>query len=60
MKGLYREARQGIITNFTGISSPYEVPEKPEAVVDTSRHTIDECVDIVLEKLQDFLKTPEQ
>lgn len=58
VKGLYREARQGIISNFTGISSPYEVPERPEAVVDTSQHTLDECVDIVLESLKDFLENP--
>lgn len=35
-KGLYRKARSGLITNFTGVSSPYEIPKKPEFVVDQS------------------------
>lgn len=35
-KGLYQKARRGEIKEFTGISSPYEVPDNPEAVVDTS------------------------
>ena len=30
VKGLYRKARAGLIPNFTGIDSPYEVPEHPE------------------------------
>src|SRR5690606_18500685 len=34
-KGLYAKARQGVIRNFTGIDSPYEVPERPELVLDT-------------------------
>ena len=34
-KGLYRKARQGIITNFTGISSPYEVPTQAEIVIES-------------------------
>ncbi len=35
VKGLYARARKGEIRDFTGISSPYEVPENPELVVDT-------------------------
>lgn len=35
-KGLYRKARAGVIKQFTGIDSPYEVPENPELVIDTS------------------------
>ena len=38
-KGLYARARQGRIRNFTGIDSPYEVPEQPELVLDTVRET---------------------
>ncbi len=34
-KGLYAKARKGIIPEFTGISDPYDVPEKPEIRVDT-------------------------
>lgn len=35
-KGLYAKARQGLIPEFTGISDPYEVPERPELRIDTS------------------------
>lgn len=56
VKGLYKEARAGKIANFTGISSPYEEPENPDIVVDTSGHTIEECVGIILEGLKFFLE----
>lgn len=36
VKGLYKKARAGLIADFTGISSPYEAPENPEVVIDTS------------------------
>ena len=35
-KGLYAKARKGLVKNFTGISDPYDVPEKPEIRIDTS------------------------
>ena len=35
-KGLYKKARAGEIKEFTGISAPYEPPENPEVVIDTS------------------------
>ncbi len=44
VKGLYRAARKGEIAEFTGITSPYEEPLQPEAVVDTSCKGIEECV----------------
>ncbi|MFU8878707.1 MAG: adenylyl-sulfate kinase, partial [Wenzhouxiangellaceae bacterium] len=47
-KGLYAKARAGVIRNFTGIDSPYEPPESPEAIVDTSKLSVDECVDELL------------
>ncbi|ACV64760.1 adenylylsulfate kinase [Desulfofarcimen acetoxidans DSM 771] len=50
-KGLYEKARQGIIKDFTGISSPYEVPITPELVVDTEELKIEECVDQVINYL---------
>lgn len=43
-KGLYTEARAGKITNFTGISSPYEAPKFPDLVIDTSNLPLDEAV----------------
>ena len=38
-KGLYAKARKGVIKEFTGISDPYETPEKPELRIDTSEGT---------------------
>lgn len=35
-KGLYKKARAGQVSEFTGISSPYEVPENPELVINTT------------------------
>jgi len=52
VKGLYAKARQGLITDFTGISSPYEPPLNPELVVDTGVNSLDECVEQVLNYLQ--------
>jgi bifunctional enzyme CysN/CysC len=51
-KGLYAKARAGVIRNFTGIDSPYEPPEAPEIVVDTSKYSVDECVDELLAYLK--------
>jgi adenylylsulfate kinase len=52
VKGLYKKARQGLINNFTGISSPYEVPENPELSIDTATKSLEECVVQVVEFLQ--------
>lgn len=43
-KGLYKLARAGKVKDFTGISSPYEPPEHPELVLDTSVESLDACV----------------
>ena len=51
-KGLYKKARAGIIANFTGISDPYEAPENPEVVVDTSEETIEQSAEKILEYLR--------
>jgi len=52
-KGLYKKARQGVIPEFTGISSPYEIPENPELVVKTGSKKLDECVDQVISYLEE-------
>lgn len=51
VKGMYRKARLGEITDFTGISSPYEEPDKPELVIETGRLPLDECVAQVINYL---------
>jgi len=48
VKGLYRKARRGELRNFTGIDSPYEVPQEPELRVDTVDRTADEAADLVV------------
>ncbi len=55
VKGLYKKARDGKIPNFTGISSPYEPPLHAEIEVDTSKYTLEEAVEYVLNKLQQYL-----
>lgn len=52
-KGLYEKARKGIIKDFTGISSPYEEPLQPELIVDTEKHSIEECVEQIVQYLKE-------
>ena len=51
VKGLYKKAREGIIKEFTGISSPYEEPATPEIVVNTDQKTVAACVEQVMRYL---------
>ena len=52
VKGLYKRARAGEIKNYTGISSPYEVPENADLIIDTEQETIEDSVSIII----NFLK----
>ena len=52
VKGLYAKARKGLISNFTGISSPFEVPEQPEVRVQTHLNDIDECTNTIINYLK--------
>ena len=45
----------GQIHDFTGVSSPYEIPVSPEITVDTTERSIDACVADILDKLSSFL-----
>lgn len=47
-KGLYAKARAGLIHEFTGIDDPYELPEAPEVVVDSSTLSIDQLANVVV------------
>jgi adenylylsulfate kinase len=53
VKGLYARARAGEVKEFTGISSPYEPPVKPELVVDTGSQLLDICVAQVMALLRE-------
>ena len=52
VKGLYQKARAGEIPEFTGISAPYEEPEKPELVLDNNDKAVDETVAQLVEYLE--------
>ncbi len=51
-KGLYRKARAGEIAEFTGLTSPYEAPEKPEILLDTASSSPDVLVEEILSGLR--------
>jgi len=55
VKGLYKRARAGEIKNYTGIDSPYEVPDNPELVVNTECESLEESITKVI----NFLKSRE-
>lgn len=52
VKGLYAKAREGKISEFTGISSPYEPPLQPELLIDTASKPLEDCVDQVIAYLK--------
>ena len=51
VKGLYKKARAGEINDFTGISSPFEAPVKPDILVKTDEQTPNESIDYLFEQL---------
>jgi adenylyl-sulfate kinase len=51
VKGLYKKAIAGELQHFTGVSDPYEVPEKPDVVVDSEVETVEESVSKILAEL---------
>ena len=52
VKGLYKKARAGEIKNFTGIDSPYEVPENPNIIVNTEKENVDESVEKIFNAIK--------
>ncbi|XP_073404298.1 bifunctional 3'-phosphoadenosine 5'-phosphosulfate synthase 2 isoform X1 [Dendrobates tinctorius] len=53
VKGLYKKARAGEIKGFTGIDSGYEKPDAPELVLKTNLHSVNECIQQIVELLQE-------
>lgn len=51
-KGLYKKARAGEIPEFTGISAPYEEPLQPELVIESDKHDVEKCADLVIDYLK--------
>ncbi len=52
VKGLYKRARAGEIKNYTGIDSPYEIPENPELIIDTDNQSLEDSVSTILSFLE--------
>jgi len=50
-KGLYKKAMAGMIDDFTGISAPYEIPEKPEIIVNTDLNTVEENIAVIADRI---------
>ena len=55
VKGLYKKARNGELDHFTGVTSPYKVPQHADVVIDTSKFSVEACVDQILEQLKNQL-----
>jgi bifunctional enzyme CysN/CysC len=51
-KGLYKKARRGELKNFTGIDSPYEIPETPELHIRTEEHDAEQAAALIIEYLR--------
>ena len=58
IKGLYKKAINNEISEFTGISSPYEKPENPELIINTRKMTVDQSTEFIIQYLQNhkFIK----
>jgi|TARA_B100000959_G_scaffold142986_1_gene150122 adenylylsulfate kinase len=52
LKGLYKRARLGEIKNYTGINSPYEIPDDPELIIDIDQEVLEESVAKIVSFLQ--------
>ena len=51
VKGLYKKARAGLIKEFTGVNSAFEPPRNPSLVIDTSRMSLEESVDAIMQAI---------
>jgi adenylylsulfate kinase len=54
VKGLYKLADEGKLKGFTGVDDPYEEPDYPELVVETSKETVEESVSRIFAKLEEL------
>jgi adenylyl-sulfate kinase len=58
VKGLYKKALAGEISNYTGVSDPYEEPLNPEVILETDKETLEESVGKVMRKLEELRYIP--
>jgi adenylyl-sulfate kinase len=54
VKGLYKKALAGEISNYTGVSDPYEEPLNPEVVLETDKEALEQSVGKVIRKLEEL------
>jgi adenylylsulfate kinase-like enzyme len=52
VKGLYSAAREGKVTNFTGVSAPFEPPQHAHIEIDTTDKSITECANIIFQTIK--------
>lgn len=52
VKGLYKKARTGAIKNFTGIDSVYEIPKKPDLIIQTHMLSVNDSLDLLLSGIE--------
>lgn len=57
-KGLYKKARAGEITGFTGIDDPYQCPLAPELTLDTRAQSVESCVQLLLQAITRATHSP--
>jgi len=58
VKGLYKKARAGLIKSFTGISSPFEIPQESELILKTAEHSKEELIDTILDFILPRIQLP--
>ena len=54
VKGMYKKARKNQITFFTGVNDPYEEPLNPDIKIETDIKSLEECVNIIINKLMEI------
>jgi adenylylsulfate kinase len=52
IKGLYKKARNGEIKDFTGVNAPYENPENPDLIIDTSKESMDVSIERIMSHIR--------
>jgi bifunctional enzyme CysN/CysC len=57
-KGLYKKARKGELKNFTGISAPFDEPQNPDLVIDTTKLSVEESVEKLMQYVDEYFVKP--
>lgn len=59
-KGLYKKARKGLISDFTGVSAPFEVPDDAQLSIDTSGYTVEEATQLIFNSVSSLIRKETQ